>query len=298
MVPRKQKRLAFTLIELLVVIAIIAILIGLLIPAVQKVREAAAMTTTRNNLAQVGTAVHNHASTYNTKLPMQGLRVTVGTETYTRSIFFQLLPFVEQDNVYNQGAAGYATVVPAYLSPLDGVTAVGTPVTNYAGNSLLFGSVATLTPTLQPVAVTAISVNAGAVTTTTTTPVSAATSTTGQGTLTKSFNPMGTSNVIMFATRWGTCASVTRWSEGTGAAANVTTNYTLFTGGVAFTGPAYQPVGSTCAFAYSQAFTSGGAVVCMGDRSVRMVTQGVSPATWVIVTNPKSTSPIPADWPE
>jgi prepilin-type N-terminal cleavage/methylation domain-containing protein len=93
----KRKKTGFTLIELLVVIAIIAVLVGLLLPAVQKVREAAARARCQNNLKQLGIALHNYESATGS-LP-SSIR-PAGVTTLSRvSWLIPTLPFIEQDNI-------------------------------------------------------------------------------------------------------------------------------------------------------------------------------------------------------
>ncbi|HMP04426.1 MAG TPA: DUF1559 domain-containing protein [Gemmatales bacterium] len=133
---RKTSRGAFTLIELLVVIAIIATLIGLLLPAVQKVREAASRMKCLNNLKQIGLSLHNYHSAYGHFPP--GFTASTAPTTTLRqsdfapgwSLFFHILPHLEQDNLHRSidltlpildpaNKAGRETLVPSYVCPSD-----------------------------------------------------------------------------------------------------------------------------------------------------------------------------------
>jgi prepilin-type N-terminal cleavage/methylation domain-containing protein/prepilin-type processing-associated H-X9-DG protein len=134
----RARRPAFTLIELLVVIAIIGVLVSLLLPAVQKVREAANRSKCSNNLKQMGIALHHYADTFN-MLPSGGegtnfaVAPTGPSQFDLHSTFTLILPYIEQNNIYaqmnlkyryndpawpaNQAAA--KTAIPLYICPTD-----------------------------------------------------------------------------------------------------------------------------------------------------------------------------------
>src|SRR5438045_2392975 len=121
------RRSGFTLIELLVVIAIIAILIGLLLPAIQKVREAANRTACTNNLKQLNIATHHLHDSLRSLPPTVGALPGMSLQNYG-SLTFWLLPYMERadlyasgllNGVYNSGNADHTVVVKNYLCPSD-----------------------------------------------------------------------------------------------------------------------------------------------------------------------------------
>src|SRR2546423_678644 len=161
-----KRRDGFTLIELLVVIAIIAVLIGLLLPAVQKAREAANRAKCENNLKQIALAAHNYESTYSELPPGWTQDTSPFPNRQSDSLWFHLLPYLEYQPLYTQGTPanpfvqsdGYIlkvavlevgpVVVNAFLCPSDGSNLTThrmygsgpSPITTPQGQSVLLSS--------------------------------------------------------------------------------------------------------------------------------------------------------------
>lgn len=132
-----HRRRAFTLLELLVVVTILALLIGLLLPGVQKVREAAARIQGKNNIKQIGLAIHHYTEAHQDRLPITSL---------PWSTYFRILPYLEHGNYYAEVQSGARSMgsdyeMKPYISPADptirGDSLLRQGAASYAYNSLI-----------------------------------------------------------------------------------------------------------------------------------------------------------------
>jgi len=289
-----KKRLGFTLIELLVVIAIIAILIALLVPAVQKVREAAARTQIINNLKQCALALHS-CNDVNKKLPPA--TSTFGSISVVRPLSIHLLPYVEQSPLYTQWVNSVAVTtatIPPFIAPLDFTATDGQRVQNFAGNLRTFtdeGVGKSSTPQASYAPSSGI----------------------GSAAIPRTFVD-GTSNTVVFATRYAN--NVT--AAGSGAINCSAYDGLLVAGNLASTGAFFGAgvlAGSATATAaggwqlaptlsqancnsgqLAQSFGTGGLQVGLGDGSVRTVNPAVSASTWNNACQPNDGAVLGSDW--
>jgi prepilin-type N-terminal cleavage/methylation domain-containing protein len=267
---KTTRRAGFSLIELLVVIAIIAVLIGLLLPAVQKVREAAARTKCANNVKQLGLACHHFALHNRDQLPpLNQTSVPAGSWS------FHLLPYIEQSSLYRIGLSNNSPwsnpnlignrvatfLCPSEISAPTGKCPHGWALSNYAPNFEVFAS-------QQP-------------------PIS--------GNYRSRYPlagiPDGTSNVIFIAERYALpVGGEACWAERSPGI------FGSQFGWISQAVPQFVPPLNQADYLRSQTPHIGGVVVGLGDGSVRGIGSSITQPTWWNACRPADGNVLGTDW--
>jgi type II secretory pathway pseudopilin PulG len=262
-----RTRIGFTLFEVLVVLALLILALGLLLPAVQKVREAAARIQCQNNLKQISLATINCADANDGILPpAMGLYLK---ETSDETLFFHILPYIEQDNLYKSGLddkgshsawtnAVYSQGIKIYQCPSDGSGGAGRlydgwlATGSYSANFLAFGTVSARFPA--------------------------------------SFTD-GTSNTIIFTERYQVCNQTPcGWAYGGETEWAPVFDYTSV---AKFQ---MRPSQAECNPALPQTAHAGGIPAALADGSVRAVSHDITAQTWYFACTPNGGEVLGTDW--